>query len=327
MMLKKKPLISIITSSWNREKYLKILANSLKKQTYQNFEWLIGNDGSIDNTSKFIKLLSKKVKFKIVYINSDLRIGKSKMVNLLVARASGKYITECDSDDYYLPNSLKSLLDMLNQEKTKNNELDGILAQNINTKNLSQTFKGAIPKKNELGKWESLQKKIAGDATIITLTKNYKKQKFLEVDFLITESSLLNKMFKNKTFLLTPKIVKIMNRGANNSVSFGKKIQYCRGSVYCIATEETQKKFEKKPMISKILIIINYFRYSIHGDINFNKALKMLKPIKNNYFYTLLFPISYMISLRDRFLKKVIKTHLEFEKNKNNSKISINLLN
>ena len=162
MILKKKPLISIITSSWNREKYLKILANSLKKQTYQNFEWLIGNDGSIDNTSKFIKSLSKKVQFKIVYINSDLRIGKSKMVNLLVAQASGKYITECDSDDYYLPNSLRSLLDMLNQEKKKNNELDGILAQNINTKNLSQTFKGQIPKKNELGKWENLKKRLMG---------------------------------------------------------------------------------------------------------------------------------------------------------------------
>ena len=222
-MLKKKPLISIITSSWNREKYLKILANSLKKQSYQNFEWLIGDDGSIDNTSKFIKLFSKKVKFKIVYISSDIRIGKSKMVNLLVERASGKYITECDSDDYYLPNSLKNLLDILNQKKTKNKELDGIIAQNINTKNLSETFKGAIPEKNELGKWETLQKKIDGDSTIITLAKNYKKKKFLEVDFLITESSLLNKIFKNKNFLLTPKIVKVMDRDADDSVSFGKK--------------------------------------------------------------------------------------------------------
>ena len=107
---------------------------------------------------------------------------------------------------------------------------------------MSQTFNGAIPKKNELGKWESLTKKIAGDCSIIALTKIYKKHKFLEVDFLITEASLLNKMFKNKTFLLTPKIVKIMDRGANNSVSFGKKIQYCRGSVYCIANGETKKK-------------------------------------------------------------------------------------
>ena len=188
-------------------------------------------------------------------------------------------------------------------------------------------LKDRYQKKNELGKWENLNKKIDGDSTIITSAKNYKKQKFPEVDFLITESSLLNKMFKNKNFLLTPKIVKIMDRGANNSVSFGKKIQYCRGSVYCIANGETKKKFEKKTIITRILIIINYFRYSIHGDINFNKALKMFKPIKNNYLYTLLFPISYMISLRDRFLKKVIKTHLEFEKNKNNSKISINLLN
>ena len=325
-MPKKKPLISIITSSWNREKYLKILAHSLKKQNYKNFEWLIGNDGSIDNTDKFIKSFSEKVKFKIIYINSSLRIGKVKMVNLLLEKATGKYITECDSDDYYLPNSLKILYDMTCQKKTKK-KIDGVIAQNVDTKGFSQTFKKNVPKKVELVKWESLIKKVDGDATIFTLTKNYKRKKFLEVDFLITEGSLLDTLFKNKTFLLSPKIVKIMDRGAENSVSFGKKIQYTRGSVYCIALVETEKKFQRKNLFSKILIVINYWRYSIHGDISFNKALKMLKPIKKNYLYAFLFPISYMISLRDLFLNKVKKTHIEFEKNKKNSIIKIRKFN
>ena len=324
----KKPLISIVTSSWNREKYLKILVNSLKKQTYKNFEWVIGNDGSIDNTDKFIKSLSKKVKFKIIYINSSLRIGKAKMVNMLLENTSGKYISECDSDDYFLPKALENLIDITNQSYPKKDEnFSGILAQNIDTKGISQTFKKNIPKKIEFVKWEDLHNNVTGDGSLLVLAKDYKKKKYLEVDFLITESSLLNKIFKNKTFLVSPKIVKIMNRKANNSVSFGNKIQYARGSVYCMAISETKKKFKQKKFIDKAITVINYWRYTFHGDINFNKALKMFKPIKDNYFYIIFYPISYIITLKDIFFNNIEKTHIEFEKNKNNSKIEIDIIN
>ena len=323
-----KPLISVVTSSWNREKYLKILANSLKKQTYTNFEWIIGNDGSIDNTDKFIKSFSKKTKFKITYINSNIRIGKSRMVNLLLNKVSGKYLVECDSDDYFLPNAFKSLLDLIKQNSlNKPKEFAGIFAQNIDTRGISQTFKKYPPKKVEFLKWENLRKKVYGDGTILHLAKFIKRKRYLEVDFLITESSLLNKVFKNKTFLLSSKIVKIMNRKTKNSVSNGLKLQYNRGSVYCIALNETQKIFQSKKFFSKIKIIINYWRYSLHGDVSFIKALKMLSPIRNNYLYTLLFPISYLITLRDHFLGKVEKTHIEFEKNKKSANIDTEILN
>ena len=43
MLIKKKSLISIITPTWNREFFIKKLANSLKEQTSKNFEWIVGN--------------------------------------------------------------------------------------------------------------------------------------------------------------------------------------------------------------------------------------------------------------------------------------------
>ena len=50
-------MITIFTPSYNREKELKILYNSLLKQNYNDFEWLIVDDGSSDNTKKYITSL------------------------------------------------------------------------------------------------------------------------------------------------------------------------------------------------------------------------------------------------------------------------------
>ena len=326
--MKKKPLISVLTSSWNREKYLRILAESLMKQSYKSFEWIIGNDGSDDGTDKFIRAFSKKSNFKIIYINSSIRIGKAKLTNLMLKKISGKYTIECDSDDYLDSKALENLLYLTKDKRIKNDKnFGGIIGQNISTNKVSQTFKNEIPKNTELLHWNNIYKKIDGDATFLVLSKNYQNRKYLEVDFLITESSLLNKVFKNKIFLLTPKIIKIMNRNAKNSVSFSRKMQYTRGSAYCMGINETQKNFNSKKLFSKIITILHYWRYSLHGDLNFIKALNMIKPVKNNYLYILLYPISYMIYFIDIIFDKVEKTHIEFEKNIKIAKVETKIFN
>ncbi len=323
-----KPLITIITSSWNREKYLKKLTHSLKKQTFKNFEWIIGNDGSKDNTDKLIKEFSKKVKFKITYVNSSKRIGKAKLLNIMLTKVRGKYIVECDSDDYFKIDALEYLLKTLkNQKIIKSKNLVGIVGQNISTDRISQTFKKKVPKNIEIVKYENLLHKIDGDATMLVLSKLFKNKKYLEVDFLITESSLLNKIFKNKNFILTPKILKIMDRNAENGVNNENKLKYTRGSAYCVSKDETQRVFNEKNFIFKIKTVINYWRYTIHGDINLNKAINMVKPIKNNYLYLFLYPISLLISYRDMILNKVEKTHIEFEQNIKSTKIDVQIFN
>ena len=58
-----------------------------------------------------------------------------------------------------------------------------------------------------------------------------------------------------------------------------------------------------------------------------NKAINLAQPIKNNKLYLLLYPISLLISVRDVILKKVEKTHIEFNKNIKNTKIDVNIFN
>ncbi len=202
-MRKIKPLISIMTPTWNREQFLKKLATSLISQTYKNFEWIIGNDGSTDNTDIFVRSLLKKTNLKIIYINSSKRIGKAAIDNIMIKHISGEYSTWCGSDDVMLPDAIQNISSLIAQipKKEKKNYI-GIFAQNVDTFNKSQTFyENNIPKKTKHLTWESLSKITKGDATIIERSEILKGKNFLEVDFLIPEISFFEELYKRKNSL------------------------------------------------------------------------------------------------------------------------------
>ena len=75
--MSEEPYISILTPAFNRKEFLPILIKSLSKQSFKNFEWVIGNDGSSDGTEQYLREELAKQEFSVTYISSDLRIGKS----------------------------------------------------------------------------------------------------------------------------------------------------------------------------------------------------------------------------------------------------------
>ena len=311
------PKISILTPSFNRAKFLPKLAESLRKQSFKDFEWIIGNDGSMDNSDEIIRNLSKNVEFPVIYINSSHRVGKSKMDNLLIEESRGEYILWCDSDDYFVDNAFELLLSEAAKIPTsKKNQYTGVHAQNIDIFGKSQTFNDdSIPCASIHTRYNLLDNHVIGDGTNLVLSEHLKGQKYLEVDFLITESSLLEKVFDQKKVLLSPQIVKIMDRSAENSISFGKKLSYCRGSAYAISEIINTKKYNSLSRISKIQLVINYFRYSIHGEISFSKMNELWLILKQKRWLLIFFPISAFLCLRDVLLGKVEKTHIEFNRN------------
>ena len=321
-MKDKKPLISIITATHNRADYIIKLYKSLKKQSYNNFEWILGNDGSTDKTDKLIKSFIKEKKVKIKYVSSSLRIGKTKIDNILYPLVSGKYQCYCGSDDFFDKNALKNMSNLLKKiPKNIKYKFGGIATQCVDENYISQSFfENNIPKNNIFLTYEEYIDFIKGDCTNLECSKLFKKKKFKEVDFLISESTLYNKIFKKKIILINPMITKFMRR-APDSISFGKKMKYNKGYAHSIAINENIAKFKKKKIINKFWIIVNYWRYCFHGDIRFNKAKKMWKVTNKNIFFCLLIPLSLILCIKDVMSKKVEKTHLEFEKNKNKAVI------
>lgn len=111
------PLISIIVPCYNIEKYISKTLESVRNQTFQNFEIILIDDGSKDNTGKILDDYSKKDKrIKVIH---KINEGVSQARNIGIENAVGEYIYFLDGDDLIE----KNLLERAN-EVFKNNKVE-----------------------------------------------------------------------------------------------------------------------------------------------------------------------------------------------------------
>ena len=99
------PAISVIIPIYNVEKYLRRCLDSVKNQTFPDWEAICVNDGSPDNSAEILEEYAKKdARFKIVNKENG---GLSDARNAGMAVASGKYILYLDSDDFIHPQTME----------------------------------------------------------------------------------------------------------------------------------------------------------------------------------------------------------------------------
>ena len=99
-------LITVFTPTYNRAELLPELYKSLCQQTFSDFEWLIVDDGSEDDTEKVVRGIVEKAKIPIRYIRQENR-GKHTAINLGAKKAFGDLFFIVDSDDSLPNNSLE----------------------------------------------------------------------------------------------------------------------------------------------------------------------------------------------------------------------------
>lgn len=102
-------MITVFTPTYNRAHLLPGLYNSLKGQTCRDFEWVIVDDGSTDDTEMLVKNWLSQADFSICYIKKE-NGGKQRAVNLGVQNAKGEYFFIVDSDDILPENALAAVL-------------------------------------------------------------------------------------------------------------------------------------------------------------------------------------------------------------------------
>ena len=95
---------------YNGEKYLREAIDSILNQTYENFEFIIINDGSIDATESIILSYNDK---RIRYIKNVSNIGLIQSLNNGIELVKGSFIARMDADDISLPNRLKHQLEFM----------------------------------------------------------------------------------------------------------------------------------------------------------------------------------------------------------------------
>lgn len=104
-----KPFVSIIVPGKNEGKHIYKLANSLKEQTYQNFELIVIDDGSDDDTRTICNSLKKNGLIDI-FLSNDVRGGKASAANLGLRYATGKFIIHMDADCSYDRDAVENII-------------------------------------------------------------------------------------------------------------------------------------------------------------------------------------------------------------------------
>jgi glycosyltransferase involved in cell wall biosynthesis len=171
--------ITVFTPTYNRAHTLTRLYNSLKAQSYKNFEWLIIDDGSSDNTKELIQeFIIESPFFPIVFIKKE-HGGKHRAVNKGLDEAKGELFFMLDSDDYLTPYALDSVIKWA--EKIPNKDecagLCGIMA-NENGKIIGTQFQQEYIYMTLI---EMMKKGITGDHADILFTDVFRKYKYPEI--------------------------------------------------------------------------------------------------------------------------------------------------
>jgi len=108
------PLVSILVTSYNEEKYVKETILSVINQTYNNTEIIVVDDHSTDNTWEIIKHLKSEYEFLKIHRNKTNR-GRPYTRNKALNLAKGEYIIWQDGDDISFPNRIQKLVNAISQ--------------------------------------------------------------------------------------------------------------------------------------------------------------------------------------------------------------------
>jgi glycosyltransferase involved in cell wall biosynthesis len=107
------PKITVLMPVYNGAKYLPEAINSILSQTFSDFEFLIINDGSIDNSANIIKSFRDK---RINFINNPSNSGLVVVLNQGLLMAQGRYIARMDADDISLPDRFKIQFELMEKK-------------------------------------------------------------------------------------------------------------------------------------------------------------------------------------------------------------------
>lgn len=268
-------MVTIFTPTYNREQKLLNLYNSLKMQTCYEFEWVVVDDGSTDNTRDLIlkfKNITKEFNIKYIYKENG---GKHTAYNLGLENASKDLFICVDSDDFLDRNAIKKI----KKASKYIGDLDaGIIA-------LKQSYKGELLS-NELPsnlsriKMYELKSKYncTGEFSLIFITNIAKKYKFpiITKEKFITESVIYDRIDKNYFMKTLNEIITICEYLPDGYSYNINKIMKENPSGYCLYF--MQRIDIATSFIERIIYIGKYHAFKLLSkgkDLNYKGSYKM----------------------------------------------------
>lgn len=294
-------MITIITPTYNRKYILENAYNSLKSQTSFEFEWIIVDDGSTDNTSELVKDWIQNCNYFHISYYKRKNGGKHRAINFGVSKSNAEYVLILDSDDYLVPNAIELIHSWL-ESIQEDNSIVGVAGLRGWKKN--NTSIGNIVENDNFIDATNIERKkynLLGDKAEVYSTNILKKYPFPEYDGenFIRESSVWDRIaldgyklrWYNKIIYMCEYLEDGLTRNVDNYI-YAKNY---KGFLYCtklyLRTENFIYRYHKighfyivSQLINKKnteicdLLEINIFQLYIGISI-----YKIVSILKNNY--------------------------------------------
>jgi glycosyltransferase involved in cell wall biosynthesis len=276
-------MITVLTPTYNRKNTIEKAYESLINQTNKNFEWMIVDDGSSDNTKELINKFIKKKKITIKYFYKE-NGGKHTALNYGINKIKSKFTIILDSDDYLLPNAIELIE---NNWKKYDNKKDIACLSFIkvfpNNQTIGKKYEGTEIISNHID--FRYNKNLLGDMCEVFKTSVLKEYPFpvYNNERFLSEAIVWNKIaLKYNTVYINEPIYVAEYLGEGLSNNFFKLV-----SKNPIGASENSNMFLIKNFNLKIRIknAILYNGYCFKA----NKKIKEIISNSNNKFLTILF--------------------------------------
>ena len=281
--------ITIFTPTYNRAYVLERVYNSLIAQTNKNFEWLIVDDGSTDNTNEIAQRWIDERKIDIRYIYQENQ-GKQLAFNNGVKNCDNEYFFCVDSDDYLTNDAIQLLTDALT--KIDNDKISGIIA--LRGKNEKQPLGTYMPEKIKQSSLKNLYEKyrFKGDTALIYKTKILKQFPFVlqRKEKFIGENYVYDQIDEKYEMVLMNKIIYICNY--LNDGYTKNTIKLLKKNPYSYMMMKLQSSRISKNIIYKIKHMAGYIAMGIYI-----KEIKIVQKSNNPILTIVSFPIGLIVYL------------------------------
>jgi glycosyltransferase involved in cell wall biosynthesis len=295
---------TVCTPTYNCGKFIHRVYESLINQTFKDFEWIVIDDGSTDNTKELIeKYKQTNPELNIKYFHQE-NSGKPTAMNKGIELAKGILFVTMDADDRFMSNALEVLYNTYLKYLKNNDEValiccncitqDGKLHGTMYPKSpwISDEFEMRFSYNVKGEKWHTLKTEVAKNNLWNT-----------EVDFHVPPTHVWYSLSTKYKTVFINDILRVWytNQEGHESITSTKKIKYPKGRRFRdmeVINKYLDKVKQDKKFVKKTFI--DYIRFSIHSKIGFSQMIKDIQKIKNKFFIILFYPLGYKKALSDR---------------------------
>ena len=256
--------LTVFTSTYNRAELLTRLYNRLADQSSRDFEWLVIDDGSTDETPGLLKKWENDGKIEIHTLKCN-NGGRHRAINIGLRHAQGEYFFIIGSDDYMLPDGVETIIEEM--DRLEGEDMIGVAFRTIHPDGSPIGPKLPLPriKSDEIDLRQI--RRISGDCSEVFLTSVF-RDKFTFPEFegekFVPEALIWNRMAESYNLLYIDRAVGVVvyQPGGLSSRIVEIRRNSPRGSM-TYYSELTHNP--RVPFIRKCRAAINFWRFSRSG--------------------------------------------------------------